>query len=114
MKKEINKIYSTTLANWLQIILIVIGNLLFIPLILHSWDANLLGVWMILISLTQLIPLITFSHQSYLFNRAFILNTKKKVIINKEIISAIPIAIFFYLIIILFLYFSFNYNFLSN
>ena len=71
MKQEANKILSTTLANWLQIILIVIGNLLIIPLILNSWDANLLGIWMIMISLSQFIIIVNLSHQSYIFNSAF-------------------------------------------
>ena len=93
MKKETKKILSITLANWSQILLIVMGNLLLIPLILHSWSADLLGIWMILISVNQLIQILTFSHQSYIFNRAFILTSKKKFLINREIISAIPISI---------------------
>ena len=114
MKQEANKILSTTLANWLQIILIVVGNLLIIPLILNSWDVNLLGIWMIMISLSQFIIVVNFSHQSYLFNSAFILGVKKKILINKEIISAIPISLFFCILLIFFLFISYKFNFLSN
>jgi O-antigen/teichoic acid export membrane protein len=114
MKQEANRILSTTLANWLQIILIIVGNLLIIPLILNSWNANLLGIWMIMISLSQFIIIVNLSHQSYLFNSAFILGVKKKFLINKEIISALPISLFFCILLIFFLFISYKFNLLSN
>ena len=78
MQSDTYKIFHTALASWFQIVMLVISNILKIPLILHKWDPELLGLWLILISLTQLTSIINLSHQTYLYNRCFTLNIKNK------------------------------------
>ena len=114
MKNEKNKILSTTYAKLSEILILVSSQIIIVPLILSKWDPNMLGIWYILLSTTQLIQLLNLSQHSYLYNKAFILNKKNKKQINKDIFSAIPISIVISLLIILLLLISNKYNFFSN
>ena len=87
MRNELNKVLSTGYAKITEIFLLVLGQILIIPLILSSWDANLLGLWFTLIATFQLIQLINLSHQVYLYNRAFIFN-RKVASVNTSAIAA--------------------------
>ena len=110
MQSDTYKIFHTALASWFQIVMLVISNILIIPLILHKWDPELLGLWLILISLTQLTSIINLSHQTYLYNRCFTLNIKNKKLINKELLSAIPISLLISLsvIVVLIIFYKFD------
>ena len=114
MQSENSKIFYTAFANWLQIILLIISNVLLVPLILTKWEPNLLGLWFILISLTQFSFIINLSHQSYLYNRSFVLNRNKKKLINQELISALPLSLIISLFVIVVFYISYKFNILSN
>ena len=110
MRNELNKVLSTGYAKITEIFLLVLGQILIIPLILSSWDANLLGLWFTLIATFQLIQLINLSHQVYLYNRAFIFNRKNKIKINQDIFSAIPISLVISFLVVIFLLISFKFN----
>lgn len=105
-----SRIFSASLANWVGIGVSLLTQIVFVPIFLSHWSAEIYGVWLLLLSFLGFAGLIQGAHRDFIYHESLKLGKNNLEQVCLQLSSALPLVVLSSFIVFLIVYFQFEYS----